>query len=144
MHHHSVSFQRILAKYFSILESFTHFQSWLASLASLFPSACLFQRFQKTEKNHECPEFQNKNMLLHLILISISNLGPAYSVSDERSAISLPLHPPGPPSITQPSDATDTAFSSCLKTPPTLRNSPQLSATLPPSISFRYITTSTL
>ena len=57
---------------------------------------------------------------------------------------SLPLHPPGPPSITQPSDATDTAFSSCSKTPPTLRNSPQLSATLPPSISFRYITTSAL
>ena len=36
--------------------------------------------------------------------------GPAYSVSDERSAmtrnyaISLPRHPPGPPSITQPSE----------------------------------------
>ena len=56
-------------------------------------------------------------MLNHLILVSISNLVPAYSISDERSAmtrncaISLPQHPPGPPSITQTSDATDTMFS---------------------------------
>ena len=56
-----------------------------------------------------------KKMLEHVILVSV--IGPAYSVSDERSAmtrnyaISLPQHPPGPPSITQPSNATDTAVS---------------------------------
>ena len=85
-----------------------------------------------------------------------------YSVSDERiamtrnHAISLPQHPPGPPSITQPSDSTDTAFGAP-KTPPTLRH--QLSTinfppstshrlltatTLPPSIAFRFITHSAI
>ena len=44
----------------------------------------------------------------HIYLI----IGLAYSVSDERiamtrnHAISLPQHPPGPPSITQPSTQT--------------------------------------
>ena len=41
-------------------------------------------------------------------------------------AISLPRHPTGPPKITQPSDATDTAFSTS-KTPPTR----QFAANLP-------------
>ena len=88
----------------------------------------------------------------HIYLI----IGLAYSVSDERiamtrnHAISLPQHPPGPPSITQPSDSTDTAFGAP-KTPPTLRH--QLSpstfrlltaTTLPLSISFRFITHSAI
>ena len=55
-------------------------------------------------------------MLNHLILVSISNLGPAYSVSDERSAMTRHC-------AISPSDATDTAISS-------LR---QLSANSPPT-----------
>ena len=68
-------------------------------------------------------------------------------------AISLPRHPPGPLSITQPSDATDTAFSTRFKdsanTPPAHcpADSPvrQLNVTtLPPPISFRLNTSSAI
>ena len=65
-------------------------------------------------------------MLKHLILVSILSSGELTQFlmrgifATRNYAISLPRHPPGPPRITQPSDATDTAFSAP-KLPPTLR-----------------------
>ena len=58
--------------------------------------------------------------------------------------------PRGPPSITQPPDATDTAFSApktrqlSAKSPPSTRHRLLTATTLPPSISFRFITHSAI